>query len=116
LASATLGWIPLLQAITGQTQGTSTLLVCAFYEPVYFKPHYDGLLSNYNQALGRWVGVATNVGDALTFNLYTPCNQVIFRSVIQSALDPTLHHKRLTVFGKENNSYHAGDTILCLFK
>lgn len=76
-AGATLSWIPPLQA-----QEPSTPLVGAFYEPVYYNSHYDGFLSNSNKVLGRWVGAATNVGDAVTFKLHTPCNQVVFRSVI----------------------------------
>jgi hypothetical protein len=105
LASATLGWIPPIQALTGQ------LLVCAFYEPVYYKPHYDGFPSNSNGELGRWVGVAKNVGDALKFKLLTPLKQIIFRSIIWSALDPTLHHKRLTTLGGEKDTNHADDKI-----
>jgi hypothetical protein len=46
LVSATLKWLPLLQVLKGQAQDTSTLLVCSFYEPVYFSPHYDGFPSN----------------------------------------------------------------------
>jgi hypothetical protein len=69
LARATLGWIPPLQALTGQTPDTSILLVCAFNEPVYYITYYDGFPPNSNKTLGRWVGVATNVGDALIFKL-----------------------------------------------
>jgi hypothetical protein len=101
LASATLKWLPPLQVLTGQTQDTSTLLVCAFYEPVYYNPHYDGFPSNPNEELAHWVGVATNFGDALTFKLLTSNQKVIFRSVIRSALDPTLRHKRLAPLGGE---------------
>jgi hypothetical protein len=111
LASATLAWIPPLQALSGQTQDTSTLLVCAFYEPVYYNPHNDGFPSNSNEELGRWVGVANNVGDALTFKLLTPSKQIIFGSVIWSALDPTLRHKRLTPLGGEKYTNHADDKI-----
>jgi hypothetical protein len=41
LASFTLKWIPPLQVLTGQTQDISALLVCAFWEPVYYYPHSD---------------------------------------------------------------------------
>jgi hypothetical protein len=73
LASATLGWIPTLQALTCQTQDTSTLLARVFYEPVYYNPYY-GFPSNSNKVLRRWVGVATNVEDILAFKLLAPCN------------------------------------------
>jgi hypothetical protein len=84
------------------------LLVCAFYEPVYYNPHYDGFPSNL---LGQWVGVATNVGDVLTFKLLTSNQKIIFRSVILLALDPTLHHKRLAPLGGEKGTNHADDKI-----
>jgi hypothetical protein len=97
--------------LTGQTQDTSTLLACAFYEPVYYNPHYDGFPSNPNEELGHWVGVATNAGDALTFKLLTSNQKVIIRSVIRSALDPTLRHKCLAPIGGEKGTNHAGDKI-----
>jgi hypothetical protein len=50
-------------------------------------------------------------GKSLTFKLLTPCNQVIFRTVIQSALDPTLLHKRHTPLGGEKDANHADDKI-----
>jgi hypothetical protein len=86
-------------------------LVCAFYEPVYYNPHYDGFPSNPNEELGHWVGVASNVGDASTFKLLASNQKVIFRSVIRSALDPTLRHKRLASLGGEKGTNHAGDKI-----
>jgi hypothetical protein len=85
-----------------------TIRSCAFYEPVYYNPHFDGFPSNPNEELGQWAGVETNVGDALTFKLLTSNQKVIFRSVIRPALDPTLRHKRL---GGEKGTNHAGDKI-----
>ena len=36
---------------------------------------------------GWWVGIATHVGDALTYKILTKHNKVIYRSAIWSALD-----------------------------
>jgi hypothetical protein len=72
LASSTLKWIPPLQILTGQTQDISALLVCAFWEPVYYNPHSDGFPSHRNEELGHLVGVANHVGDALTFKILSP--------------------------------------------
>ena len=109
LASSTLKWIPPLQALTGQTQDISALLVCAFWEPVYYDPHSDGFPSNRNEELGHWVGIATHVGDTLTFKILSPQQKVIYRSIIRSALDPTLRHKRLAPLGGEVS--HADDKL-----
>jgi hypothetical protein len=75
------------------------LLVWALYEPVYYNPHFDGFPSNPNEELWHWVSVATYVGDILTYKLLTSNQKVIFRSVIRSALAPTLLHKRLATNG-----------------
>jgi hypothetical protein len=97
LASSTLGWTPPLQALTGQNKDTSVLLVCAFWEPVYYNPHNDGFSSNPNEELGHWVG------DSLTFKILRPANKVIYWSVICSALDPSSRHKHLAPPGVESN-------------
>ena len=109
LASPTLNWIPPLQALTGQTPDTSALLVCAFYEPVYYNPHVKGFPSKSNEELGHWVGIADHVGDALTFKLLSSSDKIIYRSVFKSALDPTLRRKRLAPVDGETN--HAGDKV-----
>jgi hypothetical protein len=96
--------IPSLQDLTGQKQDVSVLLVCAFWEPVYYNPHNDGLPSNRNEGLGHWVGVALSVGDVLTLKILSPSNKVILRSVIRSALDATLRHKRHAPLGGESNN------------
>jgi hypothetical protein len=85
------------------------LLVCAFWEPVYYNPHHDGFPSNHNEELGNWVGVASDVGDALRFKIISPSKKIIFRSVIRSALDPTLRHKRLAPLGGEIS--HVDDKL-----
>lgn len=109
LASPTLNWIPPLQALTGQTPDTSALLVCAFYEPVYYNPHVKGFPHKSNEELGHWVGIADHVGDALTFKILSSENKIIYRSVFKSALDPTLRRKRLAPVDGETN--HAGDKV-----
>ena len=109
LASPTLNWIPPLQALTGQTPDTSALLVCAFYEPVYYNPHVKGFPHKSNEELGHWVGIADHVGDALTFKILSSEHKVIYRSVFKSALDPTLRRKRLAPVDGETN--HAGDKV-----
>ena len=111
LASAALDWTPPLQALTGQTQDTSALFVCSFYEPIYYNPHTGGFPSSSNEEMGHWVGVATHVGDALTFKVLTPAKKLIYRSAIRSALDPTVRHRRLAPFGGEHATNHAGDKV-----
>jgi hypothetical protein len=109
LASSTMKWILPWQVLTGQTQDISSLLVCEFLEPVYYIPHSDGFPSHCNEELGHWVGVATHVGDALTFKILSQQQKVIYGSIIRSTLDPTLHHKRLDPLGEEVS--HVADKL-----
>jgi hypothetical protein len=103
-----------LQVLTGQTQDISALLVCEFLETVYYNPHSHGFPSHSNEELGHWVGVATHVVDALTFKILSPQHKVIYRSIIWSALDPTLRHKRLAPLDGEVS--RAADKLLVRYK
>jgi hypothetical protein len=52
LASSTLKWTPSLQVLTGQTKDIFALLVCAFWELVYYNPHSVGFPSIRNESKG----------------------------------------------------------------
>jgi hypothetical protein len=62
-----------------------------------------------DEELGHWFGVATHLGDALTFKILLPLQKVIYCSIIWSALDPTLRHKSLAQLGGEVS--HAADKL-----
>jgi hypothetical protein len=111
LASNALGWIPPNQALTGQTQDISKFLHFSFYEPVYYHPYSDAFPSATNEEQGWWVGIATTVGDALTYKILTKSNKVIYRSAIRSALDPATRNLRLSSLGGESSSTSNGDKI-----
>jgi hypothetical protein len=57
---------------------------------------------------GWWVGVATHVGDALTYKVLTKHNKITYRSAIRSALDPSKHNQRLSPLGGETASTYLG--------
>jgi hypothetical protein len=77
-ASAALGWKTPLQVLTGQTPDISKFLHFSFYEPVYYHSYSDSFPSSSNEEQGWWVGIATHVGDALTYMILTKQNTVIF--------------------------------------
>jgi hypothetical protein len=59
-----------------------------FYERVYFHEPSDKFPGT-KEAMGHWLGVADNVGDALCFYILTDkTHQVIERSVVRSASRP----------------------------
>ena len=101
LASAALGWKPPLQVLTGQTPDISKFLHFTFYEPVYYHRYKDTFPSSSTEAQGWWVGIATHVGDALTYKILTKSNKIIYRSAVRSALDPAKRNQRLSPLGGE---------------
>jgi hypothetical protein len=80
LASAALGWKSPEQVLTGQRPDISKFLHFSFYEPVYYHAYSDTFPSASKEEQGWWVGVATHVGDALTYKVLTKRNKVIYRS------------------------------------
>ena len=81
-----LDWKTPLEVAFGLTPDISALLQYTFYEPIYY---YDAEVSfpHSRELPGRFLGIAENVGDALTFQVLTDENRVICRSVMRSALD-----------------------------
>ena len=112
MASASLGWVPPLQVLTGQTQDISPFLHFSFYEPVYYHAYKSGFPSNSNEQQGWWVGIATHVGDVLTYKVLTMTNKIIYRSAIRSALDPSVRNKRLAPLGRGDAPNPGGETFL----
>ena len=79
-------------------QATPTQLACGFlpdvsaflhfkwWEPVYYLDDDGSFPSDSKEKLGRWVGIAENVGDVLTWLILTEdTKRVIPRSVIRTA-------------------------------
>jgi hypothetical protein len=109
LASNAIGWKAPLQVLTGQKPDISKFLHFAFYEPVYYQVYSYSFPSMPNEEQGWWVGVATHVGDALTYKILTKNDRVIYRSAIRSAMDPAKRNLRLSPIGGETESNFRGD-------
>jgi hypothetical protein len=111
LARAALGWKSPEQVLTGQPRDISKFLHFSFYEPVYYNLYSNTFPSASNEEQGWWVGVATHVGDALTYKILTKQHKVIYRAAIRSVLDPAKRNHRLSPLGGETASTYLGDTI-----
>lgn len=83
-ASKTLGWRTPIEVAFGITPDISALVQFAFYEPVYY--YASDPFPTTKELPGRFLGVAKNVGDALTYWVLTQSNQVIARSVLREAV------------------------------
>jgi hypothetical protein len=108
LASAALGWKPPMEVLTGQTPDISKFLHFSFFEPVYYHAYTDTFPSASNKEKGWWVGIATHVGDALTYKILTKHHKAINRSAIRSALDPAKRNQRLSPIGRETEANYLG--------
>ena len=64
-AQQILNWKTPISKCHGYTPDISAFLQFWFWEPIYFKIDEDDNLSK--EAFGHWLGVAHNVGDALTY-------------------------------------------------
>jgi hypothetical protein len=63
-----------------------------FWEPVYHKLDDSTFPSESRETLGRFVGIAEQVGHLMTFKILTDdTSKVVFRSNVRSALDPKAH-------------------------
>ena len=99
-AHEALDWQTPFEKRHGKTPDISALLVCRFYERVYYADHNVSFPKTQEKA-GYWIGVAENVGDALCYYVLTDDTHAVIttgyvRPVSQSRLnkkvsfDPTL--------------------------
>ena len=87
-------WIP-REVQHGGVQDISAFLEYRFYEPMLFLDSDESFPSSKEKP-GWWVGVANNVGDALTFKILTEdTHQVLHRSVVHPAKDDKCKNKRV---------------------
>ena len=85
LAREGLGWRTPMEWVNGFTPDISQILQFQFYEPVYYKLIDHEKWGGSNEALGRFVGFAENIGHAMTFKILTEDNHVIARSDVRTA-------------------------------
>src|SRR6056300_1198686 len=95
-AVKSLNWKTPIEMLTGTTPDISVLLRFQFYEQVYYKTEEPSFPSESPESLGRIVGIAQHVGNALTYKILTSdTNKVICRSEIRTADSPNDRNKRL---------------------
>ena len=89
MATESIGWKTPLQYKDGQRSDVSALLLFRWWEPVYYSLESRTFPTGTREKLGRWVGVAENQGDALTYLVLDDDSQkVVVRSNVRTALDP----------------------------
>ena len=94
-ANESIGYAIPLSLLTGVTQDISALLHYDWYQPVYYREEEPHFPSKPVEKYGHFVGIAENVGHALTFKVLSEDTQkILHRSVIQSATNPATANKR----------------------
>ena len=74
--------IPPLQYRTGVTQDISAYLQFTFWQPVLYLDHEQSWSSSKERS-GHWLGIAHNIGDALTFWVFDDQSKhLLTRSVL----------------------------------
>ena len=74
-----------IEWLLGYTPDITVLLQFQFWEPVYYAKYDAKFPADSTESLGRFVGVAENVGNAMTFKILTEDGKVIHRGVVRSA-------------------------------
>jgi len=88
LAQPNLQWRAPIEACYGYTPDLSPLLLFTFFQQIYYLDA-EIPFPNSKEKLGRFVGIAENVGGALTFWIWTEATEkLIALSVIRGAEDP----------------------------
>jgi len=75
-----------IEAAFGITPDISALIKYSFYEPIYVFQS-ETSFPDSKEIPGRFLGLAKNIGDALTYYVLTENKTVLARSVVRSALD-----------------------------
>ena len=70
-ASKLLNWRTPLERLTGTTPDISPLLRFHWWQPVYYKVDDSNFPSDTTEKSGRFVGIAENVGHAMTYKILT---------------------------------------------
>jgi len=73
-----------MEVAFGETPDISALLVFMWHQPVYYQEH-RAKFPETDEGIGRFVGIAENVGDSLTFKVLLPNGEIIHRSGVRPA-------------------------------
>jgi hypothetical protein len=100
------------EIVTGQTPNITEWLLFDWYEPVWYYDNPDGFPADVKK-LGRWLGVAHRVGQALCFWILPITGCPIARSTVQSVTGDEYgtddFKKKLSDYDKEIHEKLSGD-------
>ena len=100
-----------IETITGDTPDISEIMDFDFYQWIMYRDQLD---KDVPIKMGRWLGIAHDVGSALTYWILKPNCQIIARSTVRPLLadeikDETGKQMRLAFTNAMNNQYKDFD-------
>ena len=104
-----------IEVAFGVTPDISNLIQFYFYQPVFFLDTNKPSFPKSKELFGHWVGIADNVGDALTYLILTPNNQIIARSTLCPAYHP-VHQKLRLAEGEDLEAYRPPPNVDAVLK
>ena len=111
LAQPGLKWRTPIEACYGYTPDISSLLQFSFFQKVYYLGAEIPFPSSKEKD-GRFLGIAENVGDAMTFWIWTEdTEKLIARSVIGDAENPRNVNKRVELMGREEKAIESPKVV-----
>ena len=84
-ATESLNWRTPTEWLLGYTPDISALLMFNFWEPVFYKKLGGNTPDSTSELLGRFVGIADNVGNAVSVKILTESGKVITRAAVRTA-------------------------------
>ena len=85
IANKSLGCLSPLQVMYGNKPDISSFLIFQFWEKVYYKHVNAEFPHGSTEKIGRFVGVAEDVGLAMTYKVISDERKIIYHSRIRSA-------------------------------
>ena len=85
IALESLGWRTPTEWMLGYTPDISALLQFEFWEPVYYKKYDAKFPEDPTECVGRFVGIAEDIGHAMTYKILTVEDKIIHRAVARTA-------------------------------
>jgi hypothetical protein len=95
-----------MQCLKGSIPNISPIFCYSWYQPVYYKVDDSDFPSKTREERGHFVGIAENVGHAMTFKILTDdTNKVVNWSNVRSAGLPLEHNLRLDPLCGESKQF-----------
>ena len=105
-AMESLGWRTPVEWLLGYTPDITVLLQFMFYEPVYYLKFEGDSNDDAEEEMGRFVGIAEQVGHAMTYKVLTNSGKTIKRAILRTAAEKDSVHDNARALKAAPNLAH----------